>query len=70
MIIKNPTNAEVETLVKFNWIVDLCKIAKLNYQADYLVFQTAKEAIYNHRGCADCQLYAPQDEATFIKSIQ
>lgn len=70
MKIENPTDQECKTLIEFNWIVALCSIAKLNYQSDYLVFKTAKEAIYGHRGCIDCQIYPPQDEATFIETLR
>ena len=70
MKIENPTDAECKTLIEYNWIVALCKIGKLNYQSDYLVFKTAKEAIYAHRGCIDCQVYAPQDETTLMETLK
>ena len=70
MKIDSPTDQECKTLIEFNWIVALCKIAKLNYHADYLVFKTAKEAIYGHRGCIDCQIYPPQDEATLLETLR
>jgi hypothetical protein len=70
MRIENPTDQECKTLIEFNWVVALCSIAKLHNKADYLVFKTAKEAIYAHRGCIDCQVYAPQDEATLKETLR
>lgn len=68
--IENPTDAECETLVKYNWIVDLCKIARLNFQADYMIVRTAKEAIYIHRGCNECKIYEPTDKKTFFETLK
>lgn len=70
MIICNPTHEESATLVKYYWIVQLCKIAKLQYQADYMATSTAQESIYIHKGCPDCQIYAPQDDQTFIETLR
>ena len=70
MIICNPSNEESATLVKYNWIVQLCKIARLRYQSDYIVVLTAQESLYIHKGCPDCQIYCPQDEQTFIETLK
>jgi hypothetical protein len=70
MRIDNLTQQEVKTLIKYNWIVHLCSIARLTYLVDYLVFQTAKEAIYAHRACIKCQIYPPQDEETFLETLK
>jgi len=70
MKIQNPTEQEVKTLIEFNWIVALCKIAKIKNRADYLVFKTAREAIYGHRGCIECQIYPPQDEDTLLETLR
>ena len=68
--IENPTDAESETLVKYYWIVGLCKIALLNFQADYMAVGTAKEAIYLHRGCTECKIYEPSDKKTFLETLK
>ena len=70
MIIDNPTEAECETLTRYNWIVELCSIAKLHLQGDYMVVMTAKEALYIHKGCSKCQIYAPSDPVAFRESLR
>jgi hypothetical protein len=69
MRIDNPTDQECKTLVAYNWIVHLCSEQRLTHLADYLVFQTAREAIYAHPGCQKCKIYAPQDEQTFKETF-
>ena len=70
MILDNPTEAECDTLQKYNWIVELCKIAKLHLQGDYMAVRTAKEALYVHKGCSECKIYAPSDLATFVETLK